>query len=153
MLADLGGGAGDFGTNLGENAANLGANSGKNYANLTSQNALNSNLRDLCAQNGAKFIIDPRDFGFANIDENELLGGSGADNAALALDILRGKRQNRAVTAAVSLNAGALLWLCGRAPTLKAGVKAAQNALTSGAVLAKIDEILAAQKDISREFS
>lgn len=92
-----------------------------------------------------RYVIDPSaiDFGIAapaSFDEKELSGGTGADNAALARDVMAGHGRS-AIRAAVALNAGAVLYLSGKVPTIKAGVERALGALDDGSVQLKVDEV------------
>ena len=84
--------------------------------------------------------VEPAKFGITNADAEELEGGSGADNAALAMEVLNGKGR-ATIRAAVGLNAGALLYLSGKAKTLKEGYDMALNVIDSGKTLAKLNEI------------
>ncbi len=90
--------------------------------------------------NENQYIIDPANFGITDSDENELYGGNGSENAALALEVLKGKGR-KTIRYAVGLNAGALLYLCGKAKTIRDGYKMALDALDSGKTLAKLTEI------------
>ena len=74
------------------------------------------------------------------IDAAELEGGTGADNARLAIDVLNGSGRPT-LKAAVGLNAGAVLYLCGKAKTLKDGYDMAVAAMTNGTALKKLQEI------------
>ena len=87
-----------------------------------------------------RYVIEPAKFGITGADENELEGGSGADNAKLAMEVLQGGGRN-SIRAAVGLNAGALLYLSGKAKTLKDGYDMALTALSSGMTLKKLQEI------------
>jgi anthranilate synthase/phosphoribosyltransferase len=87
-----------------------------------------------------RYVIEPAKFGISGAVETELEGGSGADNAALAMDVLNGKGR-ATIRAAVGLNAGAVLYLSGKAKTLKEGYDMALNVLDSGKTLAKLHEI------------
>ena len=87
-----------------------------------------------------RYVIEPAKFGITGADENELEGGNGADNAKLAMEVLQGGGRN-SIRAAVGLNAGALLYLSGKAKTLKDGYDMALTALSSGIALKKLQEI------------
>ena len=87
-----------------------------------------------------RYVIDPAKFGIVNAKTEELEGGSGADNAALAMDVLNGKGR-ATIRAAVGLNAGAVLYLSGKAKTLKEGYDMALNVIDSGKTLSKLHEI------------
>ena len=88
----------------------------------------------------SQFVINPAKFGITDADETELFGGNGPENAALAMEVLNGKGR-RTIRYAVGLNAGAVLYLCGKARSMKEGYDMALSALNSGKTLAKIEEI------------
>ncbi len=87
-----------------------------------------------------RYTISPEKFGITDADESELSGGSGEDNARLAMEVLEGKGR-RTIRYAVGLNAGALLYISGKAKTLKEGYDMALSALDDGRVLSKIEEV------------
>ena len=91
--------------------------------------------------NETPFVIDPAKFGITGADETELAGGSGKENAALALEVLNGGGR-RTIRYAVALNAGAVLYLSGHARTLKEGYDKALEAIGSGKALAKLNQIV-----------
>ena len=104
--------------------------------------------------NENQYVIDPANFGITDADENELYGGNGPDNAKLAMEVLNGGGR-KTIRYAVGLNAGAVLYLCGKARTLKDGYAMALDAIDSGKTLAKLQEIqkvsneLNAQQDVA----
>ena len=65
------------------------------------------------------YIINPELFGLKSCRKEELTGGTPAENAEITLSILRGERGHR--RDAVLLNAGAGLYLNGKAESLAAG--------------------------------
>lgn len=87
-----------------------------------------------------KYTIDPQKLGVPELDENELAGGSGQENADLALDVLKGQGR-QAIRHAVALNTGALLYISGKSKTIKDGYIAALEAIDSGKALTKLEEI------------
>ena len=90
--------------------------------------------------NENQYVIKPENFGITDANEQELVGGNGKDNANLAMEVLNGKGR-KTIRAAVGLNAGAVLYLCGKAKTLKDGYDKAVAALDNGTALAKLQEI------------
>ncbi|MGH7466419.1 MAG: anthranilate phosphoribosyltransferase [Longimicrobiales bacterium] len=70
-------------------------------------------------------------FGDLDLDEEHLRGGEPAENARLVEDVLAGKRKG-AARLAVTLNAGAALYVAGIAEDLLNGVQRAERALTDG---------------------
>lgn len=88
-----------------------------------------------------KYVIDPKKWGITGLDEKELLGGTGADNARLAMEVLNGGGR-KTIQIAVCLNAGALLYISGKARTIKDGFDAAISSIECGKAKAKLDEIV-----------
>ena len=88
----------------------------------------------------SRYVINPADFGITDADEDELLGGNGADNAKLAMEVLEGGGR-RTIRYAVGLNTAAVLYLGGKVRTLKEGYGMAIEALDSGKTLSKVREI------------
>ena len=97
-----------------------------------------------------RYVIDPAKFGISGVSEGELEGGSGADNAKLAMEVLNGGGR-KTIRAAVALNAGAVLYLSGKVKTLKDGYDMANNALSSGSTLAKLQEIQRVSTELNGE--
>lgn len=95
----------------------------------------------------AQYVINPADFGITDADEDELLGGNGADNAALAMEVLQG-RGRKTIRYAVGLNTAAVLYLGGKVRNLKEGFAMATEALDSGKTLAKLKEIQEVSKSL-----
>ena len=70
------------------------------------------------------------------------MGGTPAENAQITLDILGGAKGPK--RDAVLLNAGAGLYVAGRAETLAEGVKLAAALIDGGNANAKLDEFIRA---------
>jgi len=94
-----------------------------------------------------RYVIDPAKFGITNIDAKDLAGGSGEDNAAMALEVLDGKGR-RGVREAVALNTGALLYISGKVRTIADGYKTALEAIDSGRAKAKYEQIRAESNSV-----
>ncbi len=94
------------------------------------------------------YSIDPAKFGITSADESELYGGNGKDNAALAIEILNGNGRPT-IKAATCMNAGALLYISGKARTLKDGFEMAKNAIDSGKALEKLNQIAEVSKSLN----
>lgn len=75
--------------------------------------------------------LTPEQAGLSRRPLHELEGGTPAANLEMLLGVLEG-RGEPARRDAVALNAGALLWVTGRAPTLAEGVSRAREALAGG---------------------
>ena len=85
-------------------------------------------------------VISPEDFGFARCAKEELKGGTPAENARITLDILNGvKGQKRN---AVLLNAGAALYIAGKAKSMKAGTVLAAELIDSGKALTTLQTLI-----------
>ena len=86
------------------------------------------------------FYVHPADFGFRKAAPEELKGGDAAANASIARRILDGERG--APRDVVVLNAGAALFVAGRADSVAVGVKLAGQALESGAARATLERMV-----------
>lgn len=84
--------------------------------------------------------ITPQDFGLAASPLDELRGGSAEENAAIIKAVLSGARRDGARDL-VLMNAAASLHVAGRGATLGDAVKAAREAIDSGAALARLDAL------------
>ncbi len=80
------------------------------------------------------YTIKPEDFGFSTCDKSELVGGTPAENAAVTRAILEGKEKGSKRNA-VLLNAGAAIYVGGKADTFADGVKLAAELIDSGKAL------------------
>ena len=76
------------------------------------------------------FVIRPEDFGFTTCSKEELKGGSPEENAQITRDILKGAKGPK--RDAVLLNAGASLYIGGKAETLQDGINLASELIDSG---------------------
>ena len=89
------------------------------------------------------YVITPEQFGYERCDKDALVGGTPEENAAITRAILSGEEKGPRQQA-VCLNAGAALYIGGKAETLEAGVRLAENLIDSGAAQAKLSEVAAA---------
>lgn len=87
------------------------------------------------------YTITPEQFGFTSCKKEDLVGGTPAENAAITLGILKGedKGPKRNV---VLLNAGAALYIAGKADSFENGIKLAGELIDNGAALAKLEEFI-----------
>ena len=89
------------------------------------------------------YTIRPEDFGLQSGTKEELTGGTPAENAAVTRGVLngeiRGTKRN-----AVLLNAGAGLYVAGRAESLQAGVTLAGELIDDGKAAASLNAYIAA---------
>jgi anthranilate phosphoribosyltransferase len=91
------------------------------------------------------YDITPEDFGFARCTKEDLVGGTPEENAAITRDILSGKEQGPKRTT-VLMNAGAALYIGGKADSLKAGIDLAAELIDSGKAYEKLEQVIAASK-------
>ncbi len=94
--------------------------------------------------------IDPSLFGFKPYHLDELKGGSPAENAEMALSLIKGEG-SAALWDAVAVNTGAALYVAGLADSPLSGYEAANEALSSGAVGRKLEEVAAKSKELAEE--
>lgn len=92
--------------------------------------------------NYKKYTIKPEDFGLKTCTKDELVGGDPEENAKIARDILNGEKGPKRDV--VLLNAGAALYLTGKADSIGDGVKLAAETIDSGKAAAKLDEFIKA---------
>ncbi len=88
------------------------------------------------------FEITPEQFGYTRGEASELLGGTPAENAEITKAILNGTERGTKRNA-VCLNAGAALYIAGKAETMEAGVRMAESLIDSGAAYKKMEEFIA----------
>ena len=97
-----------------------------------------------CEIRGDKFktyTITPEQFGYQTVDKSELVGGTPEENAQITRSILAGTDQG-AKRQAVCLNAGAGLYIAGKAESLEAGIRRAEELIDSGAAQEKLEEFI-----------
>lgn len=87
------------------------------------------------------YTIEPEDFGYTRCQKAELVGGTPQENAQITRDILTGKEKG-GKRCAVCLNAGAALYVTGKADTIKEGVRMAEQLIDSGAALKKLEALI-----------
>lgn len=93
----------------------------------------------------AVFRVEPEDLGVERAHLADLLGGDPGDNARMMEAVLEGRGGPLAdVTAA---NAGAALYVAGKADTLAGGVERARAALGSGEARRKLDQLKGYRRD------
>ena len=86
-------------------------------------------------------VITPEDFGLVRCAKADLVGGAPAENAAITRAVLAGEPGPRRT--AVVLNAGAGLFLGGKADSMADGVKLAGDLIDSGAAARTLDAFIA----------
>ena len=88
------------------------------------------------------YEICPEDFGLRRCDKEELKGGSPEENAKIVRAVLGGEKGPRRDV--VLMNAGAALYIAGKAESLEAGVRLAAELIDSGAAMRKLEEFVKA---------
>jgi anthranilate phosphoribosyltransferase len=84
-----------------------------------------------------RFEVAPEDFGLRRASIDHLRGGSAADNAAIIIDVLEGRRKDEARDL-VLINAAAALFVAGAADSLGGAVGMAARSIETGAAVAKL---------------
>ena len=87
------------------------------------------------------YVLTPEQLGYERFTKEELQGGTPQENAEITKAILEGK-ETGAKRHAVCLNAGAALYIAGKAASIEAGVKMAEQLIDSGAALKKLEEFI-----------
>jgi anthranilate synthase/phosphoribosyltransferase len=94
--------------------------------------------------------IDTSVFGFKPYPLDGLKGGSPGENAEIAISLIQGEG-SAAIRESVAVNTGAALFIAGLAESLRTGYEAANEALSSGAVGRKLDEVAAMSRELAGE--
>ncbi len=76
------------------------------------------------------YIITPEQFGFARCSKSDLVGGAPEENAQIVRAILHGEKGPK--RNAVLMNAGAALYIGGKAENMESGVRFAADLIDSG---------------------
>ena len=85
-------------------------------------------------------VITPEDFGFTRCAKEELRGGTPGENAKITLAVLNGERGPK--RNAVLMNAGAALYIGGKAASMKDGITLAAEIIDSGKALATLRRLI-----------
>ncbi len=85
-------------------------------------------------------IITPEQFGFERCKKEDLKGGTPAENAAITKGILKGDKGHK--RNAVLLNAGAALYIAGKAESMKDGVVLAAELIDSGKAYETLEKVI-----------
>ncbi len=86
------------------------------------------------------YVIKPEDFGFERCAKEDLKGGTPAENAQITLAILKGEKGHK--RNAVLMNAGASLYIGGKADSMKEGIALAAEILDSGRALETLGKLI-----------
>ena len=87
------------------------------------------------------FTIAPEDFGFERCSKEDLKGGKPEENAAITRGILNGDKGHK--RNAVLMNAGAALYIGGKADSMKDGIALAAELIDSGKATQTLENIIA----------
>lgn len=85
-------------------------------------------------------VISPEDFGFERCAKEDLKGGTPEENAKIVRDILGGQKGHK--RNAVLMNAGASLYIGGKADSMKEGIELAAEIIDSGKALETLDKLI-----------
>ncbi|MCD8082940.1 MAG: anthranilate phosphoribosyltransferase [Clostridiales bacterium] len=98
----------------------------------------------VCEVNHGSFStyeITPEQFGLTRCKKEELVGGTPEENAKITMAILSGEEQGAKRTA-VLLNAGAAIYLGGKAASIADGIEMAKEIIDSGRAKAKLEKFI-----------
>lgn len=87
------------------------------------------------------YEITPEQFGYTRCKKEELAGGTPHENAVITRKILSGEDRG-AKRCAVCLNAGAAIYIAGKAGTMEEGVRMAEQLIDEGAAAGKLEEFI-----------
>lgn len=85
-----------------------------------------------------EYTISPADFGMEEAEPDEICGGTPNENAAIMISILKGEDSPRADMA--TMNAGAAIYLGGKASNIEEGVWKAREILRSGRAFTALEK-------------
>ncbi len=86
------------------------------------------------------YTITPEEFGFERCTKDDLKGGTPQENAEITLAILKGEKGHK--RNAVLMNAGASLYIGGKADSMKEGVALAAEIIDSGKALKTLKKLI-----------
>lgn len=86
------------------------------------------------------YVITPEQFGFERCTKSDLAGGTPKENADIVLSIFKGKKGYK--RNAVLMNAGAALYIGGKAATMKDGIRLAAELIDSGKALDTLNKLI-----------
>jgi anthranilate phosphoribosyltransferase len=90
------------------------------------------------------YTLSPEQFGFTRGARADILGGDPVENARIVRAVLAGKKG--AARDVVLMNAGAAIYIGGRAGTLAEGIRLAAGSIDSGKAQEKLDALIAATR-------
>lgn len=86
------------------------------------------------------YEITPEQFGLTRCSKDDLAGGTPAENAQITRDILAGKTGPK--RDAVLMNAGAAIYMAGKAESIQAGIDLAKEMIDSGKATAQLEKFV-----------
>ncbi len=86
------------------------------------------------------YTVAPEDFGLTRCQKSDLVGGTPAENAAITRAILAGERGPK--RDAVLLNAGAALYIGGKASSWREGLALAASLIDTGAAAGTLEKLI-----------
>lgn len=86
------------------------------------------------------YTITPEDSGFERCKKEDLVGGTPEENAKITLDILKGEKGHK--RNAVLMNAGASLYIGGKAECMQDGIQLASELIDSGKALKTLEKFI-----------
>lgn len=93
--------------------------------------------------------IDPTKLGFCSCSLQELQGGDAQLNAAILKEVFSGRQG--AIADALAFNAGAAVWIFGKASSLADGIDVARKVLQEGGALKVLEKWVALSKQLKLE--
>ncbi|MDE6404354.1 MAG: anthranilate phosphoribosyltransferase [Lachnospiraceae bacterium] len=91
------------------------------------------------------YTVCPEDFGFERCTKKDLEGGTPEENAKITLDILNGEKGHK--RNAVLMNAGAALYVGGKAESMADGVSLAAEIIDSGKAAETLKKFIALSRE------
>lgn len=86
------------------------------------------------------YVITPEGFGFTRCTKEDLKGGTPEENAGITLAVLKGDRGHK--RNAVLMNAGAALYIGGKADSMRDGIALAAGIIDSGRALETLNRFI-----------
>ena len=87
------------------------------------------------------YEITPEQVGYTRCSKEELVGGTPEKNAEITKAILRGEERG-GKRCAVCLNAGAAIYIAGKAQSMEEGVRMAEQIIDDGRALKKLEQFV-----------
>ena len=85
-------------------------------------------------------VIAPEDFGFERCAKDDLKGGAPEENAKITLAVLNGERGHK--RNAILMNAGAALYIGGKADSMKDGIDLSAELIDTGKALETLNKLI-----------